>query len=118
MAGNRKSRRLSSVDEEEKEPRDTLSANGYETIEEGISSEDFKANPQKNKRSRLSTVSRKYNVTGTGELDSAELMMRKMDKSNRGYLSNEQVHKVVREQIHAQKELVSSDYSQLTSWVM
>jgi hypothetical protein len=54
---------------------------------------------------RLSTVSKMYDIDGDGKLDEAELAMRNMDKSGRGYLSNETVYKLMREQLQMQKSL-------------
>eukprot|EP01083_Nonionella_stella_P198627 729118_1 len=56
----------------------------------------------KNNR-KLSTVSKMYDIDG--KLDAAEMAMRDMDKSNRGYLSNETVYKLMKEQMETQKQL-------------
>jgi len=54
---------------------------------------------------RLSTVSKMYDVDGNGQLDDAELAMRDMDKSGRGYLTNEKVYALMQEQLATQKQL-------------
>lgn len=54
---------------------------------------------------KLSTVSKMYDVDGDGELDAAELAMRDMDKSNRGYLTNDKVYKMMQEQMETQRQL-------------
>ena len=46
-----------------------------------------------------------YDIDGDGKLDAAEMAMRDMDKSNRGYLTNETVYKLVQEQMETQKQL-------------
>lgn len=56
-------------------------------------------------KGRLSTVSQMYDLDGDGQLDAAEQAMRDMDKSNRGYLTNEKVYKMVQEQLETQKQL-------------
>mmetsp|Transcript_30429 Transcript_30429/g.73401 ORF Transcript_30429/g.73401 Transcript_30429/m.73401 type:complete len:350 (+) Transcript_30429:198-1247(+) len=54
---------------------------------------------------KLSTVSKMYDVDGDGKLDAAELAMRAMDKSGRGYLTNDTVYKMMKEQLETQKQL-------------
>lgn len=54
---------------------------------------------------KLSTVSRFYDVDGDGELDDAELAMRHMDSTGRGYLTNDKVYKIMTEQMETQKQL-------------
>jgi len=56
-------------------------------------------------RSRMSTVSKMYDIDGDGQLDEAEQAMRDMDKSNRGYLTNEKVYKMMQEQMETQRQL-------------
>jgi len=56
-------------------------------------------------RSRLSTVSKQYDIDGDGELDDAELAMRNMDKSGRGYLTNDKVYKLMEESLRLQKDV-------------
>ena len=57
--------------------------------------------------SKLSLTSRKYDVDGDGKLDEAEQTMRDMDTDNRGYLSNEEVYKVMVKQMKLQQEVFS-----------
>ena len=64
--------------------------------------DNSKSGPQYRK---LSTVSRMYDVDGDGHLDDAEAAMRGMDKSNRGYLTNDKVYQLMKEQIEIQKQL-------------
>ena len=54
---------------------------------------------------KLSTFSKVYDVDGDGVLDDAEMAMRDMDKSRRGYLTNEKVYAMMREQMETQKQL-------------
>lgn len=54
---------------------------------------------------RLSTVSKMYDIDGDGQLDETEQAMRDMDKSNRGYLTNEKVYKMMQEQMETQRQL-------------
>jgi hypothetical protein len=53
----------------------------------------------------LSKVSLKYDVDGDGKLDPSEKAMRDMDTENRGYLTNEEVYKVMLEHMKLQKEV-------------
>jgi hypothetical protein len=53
----------------------------------------------------LSKVSMKYDIDGDGKLDPSEKAMRDMDTDNRGYLTNEQVYKVMLEQMKLQQEV-------------
>ena len=46
-----------------------------------------------------------YDIDGDGELDDAELAMMEMDKSGRGYLTNEKVYGMMQEQMHTQRQL-------------
>ena len=43
--------------------------------------------------------------SGDGKLDDAELAMRNMDKSNRGYLTNDKVYTMMQAQLEVQKQL-------------
>ncbi len=58
-----------------------------------------------NRQSRLSAVSRMYDINGDGELDEAEKAMRAMDASGKGYLSNDKVYNLMTEHMETQKEL-------------
>jgi hypothetical protein len=53
----------------------------------------------------LSKVSMRYDVDGDGKLDPSEKAMRDMDTENRGYLTNEEVYKVMLEHMKLQKEV-------------
>ena len=57
------------------------------------------------KAGRLSTVSRMYDIRGDGELDEAELAMRHMDTSGRGYLTNEKVYQLMQDHVQTQRKL-------------
>ena len=46
-----------------------------------------------------------YDVNGDGALNAAELAMRAMDQSGRGYLTNDKVYKMMQDQIEVQKQL-------------
>lgn len=65
--------------------------------------DNAKSGPQIRK---LSTVSKMYDVDGDGELDDAEAAMRGMDKSNRGYLTNDKVYNLMLEQIALQRQFL------------
>ena len=54
---------------------------------------------------KLSTVSRMYDIRGDGELDEAELAMRHMDTSGRGYLTNEKVYQLMQDHVQTQRKL-------------
>ncbi|KAL3826637.1 hypothetical protein ACHAXA_009078 [Cyclostephanos tholiformis] len=54
---------------------------------------------------RLSFFSKQFDVNGDGVLDDAEMAMRNMATSGRGYLTNEQVYKMMQEQIKTHKQL-------------
>lgn len=54
---------------------------------------------------RLSTISRMYDVDGDGQLNDAEMAIRCMDQSNRGYLTNDKVCALMIEQLETQKQL-------------
>jgi len=56
-------------------------------------------------KARLSTVSKMYDIDGDGQLDEAELAMRRMDTSGRGYLTNEKVLGLMTEQLAQQRQL-------------
>lgn len=45
----------------------------------------------------LSTISKKYDTSGKGYLDENERKMRELDTSNRGYLTNDRVHDMMKE---------------------
>jgi hypothetical protein len=53
----------------------------------------------------LSQTSMRYDVDGDGKLDPSEKAMRDMDTDNRGYLTNDQVYKVMLEQMKLQQEV-------------
>jgi hypothetical protein len=53
----------------------------------------------------LSKVSVMYDIDGDGKLDPSEMAMRELDTDNRGYLTNEQVYKVMLEQMRLQREV-------------
>lgn len=54
---------------------------------------------------KLSVVSKMYDIRGDGELDEAELAMRQMDKSGRGYLTNDKVYELMQDHVHTQRKL-------------
>lgn len=54
---------------------------------------------------RLSIISQKYDVDGDGQLDDTERAMRDMDKSGRGFLSNDKVYKILQEQMALQQQM-------------
>lgn len=54
---------------------------------------------------KLSTTARMYDVNGDGVLDETEMAMRNLDKSGRGFLTNDKVYKLMREQLATQAKL-------------
>jgi len=54
---------------------------------------------------RLSFVSAQYDIDGDGQLDEAELAMRNLDKSGRGFLTNEKVYQLMTEQLAMQAKI-------------
>eukprot|EP00584_Thalassiosira_punctigera_P017374 CAMPEP_0172548262 /NCGR_PEP_ID=MMETSP1067-20121228/17600_1 /TAXON_ID=265564 ORGANISM="Thalassiosira punctigera, Strain Tpunct2005C2" /NCGR_SAMPLE_ID=MMETSP1067 /ASSEMBLY_ACC=CAM_ASM_000444 /LENGTH=530 /DNA_ID=CAMNT_0013335461 /DNA_START=44 /DNA_END=1636 /DNA_ORIENTATION=+ len=54
-------------------------------------------------RSRLTTISRAYDLDGDGVLDEAEQAMRDRDVAGRGFLTNDEIYDIVQEQLHAKK---------------
>ena len=75
------------------------------TVDEAVPTTSSSAPARSAGDKRLSTVSKMYDIDGDGKLDEAELAMRNMDKSGRGYLSNETVYKLMQEQLQMQKSL-------------
>mmetsp|Transcript_16387 Transcript_16387/g.36680 ORF Transcript_16387/g.36680 Transcript_16387/m.36680 type:complete len:334 (-) Transcript_16387:51-1052(-) len=57
---------------------------------------------------RLSEVSKLYDVNNDGRLDEAEAAMRAMDKTGRGYLTNDKVYHLMKEHINTQEKLLRS----------
>ncbi len=56
-------------------------------------------NGSSNVKSRLSAVSKMYDIDGDGTL------MRDMDKTGRGCLTNDKIHDLMTEHLHTQREL-------------
>eukprot|EP00585_Thalassiosira_rotula_P002591 CAMPEP_0196138286 /NCGR_PEP_ID=MMETSP0910-20130528/5974_1 /TAXON_ID=49265 /ORGANISM="Thalassiosira rotula, Strain GSO102" /LENGTH=336 /DNA_ID=CAMNT_0041398869 /DNA_START=256 /DNA_END=1266 /DNA_ORIENTATION=+ len=54
---------------------------------------------------KLSSTAEKYDIDGDGKLNDAERAMRNMDKSNRGYITNDKVYEMMQLQLKTQKEL-------------
>lgn len=73
------------------------------SIEEGVPQT---GDSLKNRSTRLSAVSKKYDVNNDGKLDEAEQAMRDLDTEGRGYLTNKEVHSVFQEQLLLQKQLL------------
>lgn len=67
------------------------------TIEEG----------QRRNKNRLSVISKKYDLDGDGQLDAAEQAMRDMDKSGRGFLTQDKVYELMQQHIKTQNQLFS-----------
>jgi len=57
------------------------------------------------KERTLSFISRKYDIDGDGQLDDAELAMRDLDKSGRGFLTNEEVYALMVKQLAMQSKV-------------
>ena len=49
------------------------------------------------RKSVLSEVGKMYDIDGDGKLDEAEQAMRDLDKTNRGYLTNDKVYELMLE---------------------
>jgi len=81
-----------------------MTSSNLARIEEGAPPVDDEG---ANKKSRLSVTSAKFDIDGDGVLNEAELAMRKLDKSNRGFLTNESVYKLMQEQFVLQRSMVN-----------
>jgi hypothetical protein len=111
--GNKLNKKLSfkmtttenNMDEDMKETAVAHGNETFEAAEEGKLDEGLRNRGQL--KSKLSVTSRKYDVDGDGQLDEAEQNMRDMDTDNRGYLTNEEVYKVMVEQMKLQREVFS-----------
>ncbi len=57
------------------------------------------------KDTRLSMISKMYDIDGDGKLDEAELAMRNMDTSSRGYLTNDKVYELMQQNFQMQRDL-------------
>ncbi|KAL3785303.1 hypothetical protein ACHAW5_008335 [Stephanodiscus triporus] len=86
--------------------------NNVTEIEEGVieGTEPIQATSSnlactKRAATRLSMVSKQYDIDGDGVLDPAELAMRKLDTSGRGFLTNEKVYALMQEQLAMQKSM-------------
>jgi hypothetical protein len=77
-----------------------------QSIEEGIPSSSRQLRHAES--SRLSMVSKQYDIRGEGHLDETERKMREMDREGRGYISNEQVYNILQEQSRMQKALLTA----------
>ena len=87
----------------ERQPSDSTDpSSGLESAEEGVK---VSVSSKGKFVNRLSTVSKMYDIDGDGQLDDAELAMRNMDTSGRGFLTNEKVYKMMQEQMDTQKQL-------------
>jgi hypothetical protein len=76
-----------------------------ELVDESSSSPEVKTAKNTIGIRKLSTFSKKYDVNGDGVLDDAEMAMRGMDTSGRGYLTNDKVHALMLEEMKMQKQL-------------
>mmetsp|Transcript_2598 Transcript_2598/g.5537 ORF Transcript_2598/g.5537 Transcript_2598/m.5537 type:complete len:369 (-) Transcript_2598:65-1171(-) len=54
---------------------------------------------------KLSAVSRMYDVDGDGVLNETEKAMRDLDGSDRGFISNEKVYKIMEQSLHLQHQM-------------
>jgi hypothetical protein len=92
----------------DKDMKETALAHGNETFEDAEEGKlDGGLRHRGLLKTKLSVTSRKYDVDGDGKLDEAEQNMRDMDTDNRGYLTNEEVYKVMVEQMKLQREVFS-----------
>lgn len=80
-------------------------------IEEGAIDTDTNVRQRSSKKvpgqMKLSMTSKMYDVDGDGKLDEAEQAMRDLDTSNQGYLSNDKVYGIVKEQMEIQKKFLN-----------
>lgn len=76
------------------------------SIEEGILSSSRRLRHAES--SRLSVVSKQYDIRNEGHLDETEQQMRAMDREGRGYISNEQVYSLLQEQSRIKKALLNA----------
>jgi hypothetical protein len=74
-----------------------------ENVEEGMRQRTMASDNRQ--PSALSVTSKMYDVDGDGKLDEAEQAMRDKDIKNRGFLSNEEVYKVMLDQMKLQREV-------------
>ncbi len=80
-------------------------ARGKSSCTNGGGNGSRRGNGSSNVKSRLSAVSKMYDIDGDGTLDEAEQAMRDMDKTGRGYLTNEKIHDLMTEHLDTQREL-------------
>jgi len=80
-----------------------------DSIEEGIPPQGTTARGLRRcDSSRLSLVSKQYDIRNEGQLDETERKMRAMDREGRGYISNEQVYLILQDQSRMQKALLTA----------
>lgn len=84
-----------------------MTSSNLARIEEGAPPVDDEGANKNRLQSRLSVTSAKFDIDGDGVLNEAELAMRKLDKSNRGFLTNESVYKLMQEQFALQRSMVN-----------
>ena len=75
-----------------------------ESIDSDVSDEKPQALKQR-KKSRLTTCSAMYDFDGTGELDEAQQAMRNKDKDNKGFLTQQEIYEIAREEIAAKRDV-------------
>lgn len=88
--------------------KEEANGNVAASMEEGIPTAKSNGSSliQRQTSSRLSAISRKYDVDGDGKLDEAEQAMRDMDKEGRGFLTNDKVYSIFQQQLRMQKQLL------------
>ena len=79
-----------------------------QSIEEGIPDTSSSRRLRHAESSRLSMVSKQYDIRGEGILDETEQKMRAMDTEGRGYISNEQVYRILQDQSRMQQALLTA----------
>lgn len=77
-------------------------------IEEGIPPTSNSRSLRHCESSRLSMVSKQYDIRGEGHLDETEQKMRAMDVEGRGFISNEQVYTILQDQSRMEKTLTTA----------
>ncbi len=83
----------------------TSSISPESTLQDDAAEVHMPSNMTPTNSRKLSTISRMYDIRGDGELDEAELAMRHMDTSGRGYLTNDKVYKLMQEHVQTQRKL-------------
>lgn len=93
---------------ETKASESSLAEQSLTAIEEGVPPASSRRIFRHSESSRLSLISKQYDIRGEGHLDETEQKMRSMDRHGRGYLSNEQVYHILQDQSRMQQALLTA----------